>query len=725
MTETSDREKSAFSTSRLEPSRELIQIPQVLESILRVLQIANHPSVIKTTFAVLGAALGELEENVAGDNAHAFYDKNSNVLNRNVDAICSQRDWILWLCDMYLTFQRRCRHGTLNDGFDSRENNVTSMSESESSIGGGYDSEDSVELRDVSPTGTSRKTFPRDRGRSLSPTSAFRRGRQESDAEKPKNASNNTFESNFPTVYERSTPIVIPSSATSIYLSTKANMLEAYLEPLFSFAQVVFLHELRSKPQTTRKFNDIINRIPIDNPEARQFQMNLLFDVLDAAAVESFVDPDKSMNVLRNVSTLLEQAAEKVDIEIEFCVRAVDTMDSLSYNCPTVLRAKIKETSLPEMRLLYVTRVLIDTTADIETKAASIRDIHGSIVSMVTSQDGKSLQDAQVVTILLGMWAEAADEIERNTELIEQCNSPTKDMGPTRSRSLENSTLTGFETKGTSLAALESAAAMEAEASLITRQEAIDKVATMTEIQLVTLELLQDIINASQECRKYVYKVFINLEAAVATLEKHKGLISMTSIPNGFHRSDIFLAGICNRYSEDNVTMNDLLSLNLFSGDTMFGEHKAGNEFIASSKESSSPDGTAETTLRNHQSPSGGVIESLHSSQSWWGSWVGSATTTSNPVVSNPTSPLLSMISNNSDDILPLLNLPSVTEDIGTSVFETRSKGASSGGLLFQIVSPGSSIIAVESIANNTVFIGWYSKFSNRYLLNLLCTSYC
>jgi hypothetical protein len=268
--------------------------------------------------------------------------RDDELVSRNVEAICSQRDWLPWLCDMYLTFQRRCRHGTLRgyggeDGDGMGGGGVTSMSESESSINGGYDTEDSTggdiaiggQGNEMSPSGgNSRRGGARDRGRSLSPTTAARRpgSRKNSDGSEPVAAAAaapaaphfSSIAGPGPGAGAGAGAWVPPpasaaaSTAASTFLALNTHILASFLEPMFLFAQQVFLHDLRCKPIAARKIHDIINRVPIDNPEARQFQLNLLFDVLDAASVESFVDATKSMNVLRNMSSLLEQAAEKV-----------------------------------------------------------------------------------------------------------------------------------------------------------------------------------------------------------------------------------------------------------------------------------------------------------------------------------------------------------------------------------------------------------------------------
>lgn len=666
---------------------------------------------MKNTFEILGMTLREhLDENhdvLSGDDFESRQ-SDAEMLNRNADAICSQRDWILWLCDMLLTFQTRCRHGTLLGGGDHVGNNVTSMSESESSVGGGYDSEDSTELRGVSPS-VGRRSSARDRGCSLSPTSATRRGRQNTEVDRLKPGTI----PKFAVADEYAVPNM---TNTSSFMLTKTHMLEAYLEPLFSFAQQVFLHDLRCKPISSRKFYDIINRIPVDNPEACQFQMNLLFDILDAASLESFVDSKKSMNVLRNVSALLEQAAERVDIEIDFCVRAVDAMDSLSYNCPAALRAKIRETSLPEMRVLYVTRVLIDNATDIETKASCIRDIHSSIVSMVTSSDCKSLQDVQVLSILLGLLVDACEEIERSMDLLQDMPEPQgsfSSLSATSKVHANEATGAGVVRPATSLAALASAAAMEAEASFMTRQDALEKYANMREVQALTLELMQDIIDASAECKKYVVKMFQSLDASLCALEQDKGLVSISSLPHGFSRSFVFQAALCNTYNQDHITLSDLHSLSHLW--VCSGVSEGAPAKIAGSKESSSPDNYIDFNSRMHRSSgTATTTATAETSVSWWGSWVGSSTT----ATTNTTSPLCAQAPNTADKAiynnnLPALELPPSQANSGTEAdSETLS---ASGSLLSQIISAEQPKVT-EPVIDNSSFLEWLSQPSNRFL---------
>jgi hypothetical protein len=673
--------------SAMAPSKDIVVVPQVLEAILRVLQEAESPECIKKTFDTLSAAVSPATVSAVPANSEAEQKESSgnneldfDVICRNVESICSQRDWLLWLCDTYLVLHRRVVHDRLRDG------NPTSMSESDSVAGGdvsGYDTEDSTDGPGQFRGGRSNRgggsaIMMADRARSLSPAVARRARHTPADA---------------------SSPHIMESPRTRVLAAAqrKQHIMEMFVGPIFSFLQLIFVADMRCKSVASRHIFDIVSRIPMEIPEAKQFQQNLLFDVLDAAASLPFVSIETSLNVLRNISSLLEQVAEKLDIGIEFCVQAVDTANSISYNCPTVIRPKIKETSLPDMRVLYVTRCLIDSSVEIDVKAAAIRDIHASILSLITSGETKSgLQDSQVLVILLGMVIDAADEIERALEVVAQGSSALG--GADAVGSLDSLSNRGKQ-QGTSAAALNAAALMETDVARLIVDDAWDRVSLMTEVQSVAIEVIQDLMGASSECRKYCQqKLFAGLDSALHPVHVQHGVVE-SSLPNGLSRGDVWRAALSNKFGIDKVTLADLQSLDS-AGDRM-GDSVAGGALSTSPSSLAGSPGTHSATVNVSQLAGSPPQASQPLGSSWWGSW-----TSSQQSAAGQTAGIVKHTS------VPPLKLPA-------SMDSTLMQPAQTSGLSEMLRGSNGSVTAAAPPAahiDNAAFLYWMAKFSNKDL---------
>ena len=71
---------------------------------------------------------------------------------------------------------------------------------------------------------------------------------------------------------------------------------------------------------------------------------------------------ESALNLLRNLAAVLDQIQEKTEIPLDFCVKAIQVLNIMSYNALPVVRMRIKETSLAESRNCFVVRCLLDRT---------------------------------------------------------------------------------------------------------------------------------------------------------------------------------------------------------------------------------------------------------------------------------------------------------------------------------------------------------------------------
>jgi len=185
-----------------------------------------------------------------------------------------------------------------------------------------------------------------------------------------------------------------------------------FCAPIYRFICKLITHDMTSsKVGPNRRWNELFR---ISVPELRDMQETILVDVLEAMQniAKLCVDMVTVLNLFKNFAMLLDQALEKADLSLLFCVKVIQSLQALTYNCPPEIRPRLKETALLEVRKSYVVRCLLEHHADYYAKVAALHEIGSSLQNYVSLHESKPISDAQVVMIVLGIFVEACEDLE-------------------------------------------------------------------------------------------------------------------------------------------------------------------------------------------------------------------------------------------------------------------------------------------------------------------------
>ena len=324
---------------------EAISLPQVLKPILALIQHENSLERVQHTFAAIEASLcPEIAYCNSSDDVRA---EAMSLAVRNMETLCGQRDWLLWICECLLFFQRRSSQNDLGDA------NCFSMSEAESLSGvdSGDESLDGIHFSDSHRP-----------ARHLSPIKPMHH-----------------------------------------------NPLEKFVDPILNLVKTAMAIDIAGKPQSSRRFYDIFRLIDmLSKPESRGILQSILFDVLDAFEAQPLqASTERAMYVLRNLSSFLDHTLEKCEVTMEFCVKAVHAINSMTYRAPPDLRSKIKDTMLPEVRNAYLTRCLVDRSEDVWSRVSSLAELHSSVLNLILSgTPTRTLSDQHVLLLFVDLFVE-------------------------------------------------------------------------------------------------------------------------------------------------------------------------------------------------------------------------------------------------------------------------------------------------------------------------------
>lgn len=134
-------------------------------------------------------------------------------------------------------------------------------------------------------------------------------------------------------------------------------------------------------------------------------------------------DIDIAFNILKNFAMLLETVLDKVDsIPLEFLIKSIDIINTLSYRSPPHLRMKLKDTGVLEARNAYILKCLTSKFRDHDfvSHMVALCSIQSSIQNMLVSFDTKHIPDHQVIYLVLGFFIEASERINKLTSDFEQ-----------------------------------------------------------------------------------------------------------------------------------------------------------------------------------------------------------------------------------------------------------------------------------------------------------------
>lgn len=455
---------------------DVIEVPQALEALFAVLENSRSAEQVTGTLKVLEQSVSVT---AVAASMHQELSVATNVLHlRNAENFFAQKDWLVWLCDLLVLFARQAMHAEDQEGSAS----VFSLSESESLTGTGagagqgyygggcYDTSG----EDSESNSVAGDYFSED------PSPNFNSGHRGG----TKGGSVGSGESRDGRV-----------------TSWQQQLIDQYCAPIYNLIRKLMLQDMTAhKPSSARRWNELFR---LSLPELNSIQERLLTDlVLSMRNLSEFCeDINATLNLLKNLSALLEQALEKVDLSLVFCVKVVQALHTLTYTCAPEVRSRIKETALPEMRKQFVVRCLLENSQDYYNKVAAISEISSPLMGYVSSTEAKPLSDSNVVMIVLGMLVEACEDLEfllggvdsSDVVLNESAGSlrGQNNNQPTNHHNLSNE---DYRLMGSPVPT-----------------NAYDRVHLLFEVLEVLIESVQNCVLSSAECRKCVSKLVQNI----------------------------------------------------------------------------------------------------------------------------------------------------------------------------------------------------------------------
>jgi hypothetical protein len=519
---------------RLFPA-ETIEVPQALDVLFQVLQNSQSPDQVSYSFKVI-------EQSVAVTLSPGGHNELSSAANqahlRNAEQFFNQKDWLVWLCDLIVLHRRQAMNAEDRDGGAS----VFSLSESES-VGGGYFGGG---------------------------------GNADYDGEESENSSmagDSLGEDHMGPVHKGAYKSSVGSgeSLNGRVSAWQQNLIDQFTGPIFLITRKLLLQDMVvGKVSSSRRWNELFR---LSLPELNYIQERLLLDLVSCMEnlSEFCEDVNSIVNLLKNLSAVLEQTLEKADMSLMFNVKVVTALHSLSYNCPSDVRARIKETALPEIRKSYVVRVLLDNTQDYYTKVAAISEISASLQGYIASTDSKVLSDTNVIMLVLGMLVEACEDLEFLLGGVDSSSAVLNESAGHYRGGMDDPSFVGSPIPASTF----------------------DRVHVLFEVLEVLIEAVQNCAIASSEGKKCVTKLFA----------------AMASDPSGH-----LLAAMLNTFGMKPK------------------QHRAGSGTAAGDAQAQSlleGDGgkTASSRLGvTAAAPSSTVAAQPASTYTWWGGWTGGVT---------------------------------------------------------------------------------------------------
>jgi len=360
---------------------DVMEVPQALEALFCVLENSRSAEQVTGTLKVLEQSVSVTS---VVSSVHQELSQATNVLHlRNAENFFAQKDWLVWLCDLLVLFARQAMHAEDHEGSAS----VFSLSESESITGAGQQG-------------------------------YYGGGNYDHDASGDDSESNSIAGDYFtedPNTGQRSGYKGSVGSGESLsgrVTAWQQQLIDQYCAPIYNLIRKLMLQDMTAnKPGSARRWNEIFR---LSLPELNSIQERLLTDLVGSMQnlTEFCDDANATLNLLKNLAALLEQALEKVDLSLQFSVKVVQAIHSLSYKCAPEVRSRIKETGLPDIRKSFVVRCLLDNSQDYYNKVAAISEISSPLMGYITSTDTKPISDVNVAMIVLGMLVEACEDLE-------------------------------------------------------------------------------------------------------------------------------------------------------------------------------------------------------------------------------------------------------------------------------------------------------------------------
>lgn len=447
---------------------EVMEVPQALEVLFRVLQSSSSPDQVTHTFRVIEQSISTTLSGVSNSSSTELSAAVNQLHLRNAESFFTQKDWLVSLCDLLVQYRRQALNTDERDCGAS----VFSLSENESIGPSGYYGGGAFD-----PYGSGDESENNSVGGDISL------------GEDRDHAHRGAYRSSVGSA----------DSCSGRISAWHQHLIDQFSNPIYSLIRRLLLQDMAAgRVGSARRWNELFR---LSLPELYSIQEHLLLDLVGCMSnLSEFCDDvHSSVNMLKNIAAVLEQALEKADMTLMFNVKVVTALHSLSYNCSPEVRAKIKETNLPEMRKQYVVRCLLDNTQDYYTKVAAISEISSPLLGYISTTESKLLSDTNVVMMVLGMMVEACEDLEFLLGGVDSTAAVLNDSvhhldssAGERPRHLSNAD--EFRLVGSPIPAT-----------------AFDRVHVLFEVMEVLLETVQNCTISSPECKRCVSKLVANM----------------------------------------------------------------------------------------------------------------------------------------------------------------------------------------------------------------------
>lgn len=658
---------------------DVIEVPQALEALFAVLENSRSAEQVTGTLKVLEQSVSVT---AVASSMHQELSLATNVLHlRNAENFFAQKDWLVWLCDLLVLFARQAMHVEDQEGSAS----VFSLSESESLTGTGtgagqgyygggcYDTSG----EDSESNSVAGDYFSEDPSPHFNPGHRHAKGGSVGSGE----------------------------SRDGRVTTWQQQLIDQYCAPIYNLIRKLVLQDMTAhKPSSARRWNELFR---LSLPELNSIQERLLTDlVVSMRNLSEFCeDVNATLNLLKNLSALLEQALEKVDLSLVFCVKVVQALHTLTYTCAPEVRSRIKETPLPEMRKQFVVRCLLDNSQDYYNKVAAISEISSPLMGYVSSTEAKPLADMNVVMIVLGMLVEACEDLEfllggvdsSDVVLNESAGSLRgQNSSSNHHHNANHNQNDDYRLVGSPVPT-----------------NTYDRVHLLFEVLEVLIECVQNCVLSSAECRKCVSKLVQNIPGdpdrfCLAAFTKNFN--QQMSSAKSSRSSSLIVGAAVSPAGQGDAASGGPAAITGTGGET---ENRVKNSTTGSTGSGMASNAGAGAASAGGSTPSQ-QQQQQQQSYSWWSGW---STTDS---ATDPNT------SNNNNSI-------KVTNNVGDRIDPPRNNSDrdleanwsgkhSSGRLAASDVSHLSGTSAAENVeqevqgpANIRAFISWFCSFDQRY----------
>jgi hypothetical protein len=187
--------------------------------------------------------------------------------------------------------------------------------------------------------------------------------------------------------------------------------------------RVIFVQDILLQPLPNRLWKELFQST---NPTSGEVLLLICYDFINSIRHLFSMSSDVVLVVIDDAAQLLLQALERVDIPIDFSVKALHAIHLLYYQCPPDVRRRLNSNSLQQIRHDFLLRVVFDRQEEISVRATAINDVKSSLQayfaapSSTVTSTSKPVQDSTLLLSILSMFLEAYEEIDAIANEVHQ-----------------------------------------------------------------------------------------------------------------------------------------------------------------------------------------------------------------------------------------------------------------------------------------------------------------